>query len=168
MFIIAQLLGLIALIALVLSFQKNNKITLLKYQIISSFLYAVQYLLLNAYSGCFMNMACALRNIVFSNYEKKVPKKYLILTIITMILLSALSYKESISLLPCIACIIYSISLSQPNLTITRITHIISCTLYIIYNKKVLAITGLICTIVELSSSIIAILKYDLPKLKKN
>lgn len=167
MFIIAQIIGLFALIALVLSFQKNDKKTLLKFQIVSSFLYSIQYLLLNAFSGCFMNIACALRNIVFSHYDKKIPKIYLILTIITMTILSALSYKTPISILPGIACIIYSISLSQPNLKITRITHIISCTLYIIYNIKVVAITGLICTIVELSSSIIAILKYDLPKLKK-
>ena len=42
-FIIAQILGLIALIVLIISFQKNDKKFLLKFQTISSLLYALQY-----------------------------------------------------------------------------------------------------------------------------
>ena len=42
-FIIAQVFGAIALIILIISLQKNNKKTLLKYQIFSSLLYAIQY-----------------------------------------------------------------------------------------------------------------------------
>ncbi len=41
-FIIAQIIGIFALIILMLSFQKNEKTLLLKYQIISSLLYAIQ------------------------------------------------------------------------------------------------------------------------------
>ena len=164
MFITAQLIGLIGLITLVLSFQKNNKNTLLKYQVASSLLFSIQYLLLNASSGFFMNITCAIRNIIFSYYKNNIPKRYLILTIITMIILSALSYQEPISILPCIACVIFTISIYQNNLTITRITESISATLFIIYNIKVLAITGLISTLIELSSALIAIYKYDLKK----
>lgn len=164
MFIIAQIIGIFALIALVLSFQKNNKRTLLKYQITSSFLYATQYLLLKAMSGFFINIVCAIRNIIFSYYEKKVPKIYLIITIITMIILTILSYNQPISILPGIACIIFSIALSQNNLKITRIVEVISCILYIIYNIKVKALSGLICILTELTSTLIAIYKYDLKK----
>ena len=41
-FIIAQIIGIFALIILMLSFQKNEKTLLLKYQIISRLLYAIQ------------------------------------------------------------------------------------------------------------------------------
>ena len=47
-FIIAQIIGIIALIILMISFQKNTKRKLLTYQIVSSFLYAIQYFFLKA------------------------------------------------------------------------------------------------------------------------
>lgn len=53
-FVIAQCLGGIALFILVLSLQKNEKEKLLKYQVLSSLLYTLQYLFLNALTGCFI------------------------------------------------------------------------------------------------------------------
>ena len=55
MFYIAQLFGIIALVILITSFQKNKKYPLLKYQIFSSLLFALQYLFLNAITGCLMS-----------------------------------------------------------------------------------------------------------------
>lgn len=83
-----------------------------------------------------------------------------------MILASSLSYTGLISILPMIAVVIYSIALWNGNLTIIRITEIISCSLYIIYNINVLAITGLIATIIELLGALFAIFKFDI-KVKK-
>ena len=53
-FIIAQIFGLVALIILVISFQKNKKERLLKLQMFSSLLYAIQYVFLKAYTGFFI------------------------------------------------------------------------------------------------------------------
>ena len=61
-FIIAQIIGILALIILMLSFQKNEKKLLLKYQTTSSFLYAIQYIFLGAYTGSLMNLTCMVRN----------------------------------------------------------------------------------------------------------
>ena len=112
MFIFAQILGAIALFILVLSFQKNEKQSLLKYQIGSSLFFAAQYLCLQAYSGCLINIACIIRNILFKKYNgKQIPIHYLIFIICIMLVLSLFSYVGPISLLPCIACILYSCSL---------------------------------------------------------
>lgn len=162
MFIIAQIIGLIALMALVLSFQKNNKKTLLKYQIISNFLYALQYLLLSAMSGFFISIVCAIRNILYSYYQEKTPKIYLIIVLITITFLSLLSYTTPISILPGLACFIFSIALYQKDLSITRKIEVIACILYIIYNIRVKAISGLICILIELTSTLIAIYKFDI------
>ena len=106
MFIFAQILGAIALFILVLSFQKNEKQSLLKYQIGSSIFFAAQYLFLQAYSGCLINIACIIRNLLFRKYNgKQIPIYYLIFIICIMIVLSLFSYVGPISLLPCIACI---------------------------------------------------------------
>ena len=166
MFYIAQLFGIIALVVLIMSFQKNKKDTLLKYQIFSSLLFALQYLFLNAISGCLMNLMTMIRNLIYKKFNDKIPILYLILVIICMIILSLMSYNGIISLLPTLAVILYSIALWQKNLTITRITEIISCSLFIIYNIKVLAISGLISTFIEMFSAIIAICKFDIKKSK--
>ena len=166
MFYIAQLFGIMGLIVLIMSFQKNRKNTLLKYQIFSSLLFALQYLFLNAISGCLMNLMTMVRNIIYMKFDDKIPIIYLILIIICTIILSLISYSGTISLLPTLAVILYSIALWQKNLTITRITEVISCLLFIIYNIKVLAISGLISTFIEMFSAIVAIYKFDIKKSK--
>ena len=165
MFIFAQILGATALFILILSFQKNEKQSLLKYQIGSSIFFSAQYLCLQAYSGCLINIACIIRNILFRKYTgKRIPIYYLLFIICIMIVLSLFSYVGPISLLPCIACILYSCSLWQNNLNITRIVEVFSCSLYIIYNIKVFAYVGLISTIIELISALIAIYRFDIKK----
>lgn len=64
-----------------------------------------------------MNLATMLRNIIFKKYDNKVPLRYLIVTILIMLILSAFSYNGIISLLPTIAVINYSIAVSQKNQT---------------------------------------------------
>ena len=168
-FIIAQVFGALALTILIISLQKNNKNKLLMYQSVSSLLYAFQYLFLNAYTGCFMNLICMIRNLIFHRYTKTRPPVYLlIITIILMMFFSSLSYTGVISLLPMIAVILYSIALWNGNLTVIRIMEIISCTLYIIYNIKVLAIIGLIATVIELLGAVVAVYKFDISRRKKH
>ena len=164
MFYLAQIFGFTSLIILIISFQKNSKKTLLKYQIVSSSFEAIQYLLLSALSGCVMNITMCIRNLIFFKYKEKIPNIYLIFIIIVMTILSLISYNGAISLLPCIGSIIYTIALAKSNITITRITNTITCILYLIYDIKVLAIAGMISTITELISTIIAIIRYDLKK----
>ena len=168
-FIVAQIFGALALTILIISLQKNSKTKLLLHQSISSLLYALQYLFLNAYTGCFINLICMIRNMIFNRYPKKRPPVYwLIITIVLMIFFSSLSYTGVISFLPMIAVILYSIALWHGNLTVIRTTEIISCSLYILYNIKVLAITGLIATIIELVGAIITVYKFDIKKKKEN
>lgn len=163
MIYLAQLFGFFALVILIISFQSNNKKTLLKYQIFSSLFFAIQYLCLNAITGCLMNLMTMIRNIIYKMF-KKTPLLFVSLIIIIMIILSVFSYNGLISLLPTIAVILYSVALWQKSLKITRITEIISCSLFIIYNINVLAIIGLISTIIELLFAIIAVYKFDIKK----
>ncbi len=168
-FIIAQIIGILALIILMLSFQKNEKKLLLKYQIISSFLYALQYVFLGAYTGSLMNLTCMVRNFIFNKYNnKKVPIHWLIIIVILMIVFLLISYVRTISLLPMLAVVLYSIAVWYGNLKLIRCTEVISCTLFIVYNIRVLAITGLIAIMIELIAALIAIYRFDIKKLNSN
>ena len=168
-FVIAQIIGAVALIILMLSFQRNEKKILLKYQTISSFLYAVQYAFLGAYTGCLMNLTCMVRNYIFNKYDKnRVPIYWLIIVVILMIAFSLMTYIGIISLLPMFAVVLYSVAVWYGNLKLVRCTEVISCSLFIIYNIRVLAITGLIATVIEMMAALIAIYRFDVKKLKVN
>lgn len=170
-FITAQIIGAIALCVLMLSFQKNSKETLLKYQIISSLLYAIQYIFLKAYTGSLMNLTCMLRNCIFKVYDnkkEKVPLVWLIVVVIAMVVLSLITLNGWISFLPMIGVISYSIALWIGNLKVVRVIEVFSCILFIIYNIKVLAITGLIATVIEMIAAMVAIYKFDIRKCDKD
>ena len=163
-FIIAQIIGILALNILMLSFQKNEKKLLLKYQTISSLLYAIQYAFLGAYTGSLMNLTCMARNFIFNKYNNKVPIYWLIIIVVLMIIFSLITYIGIISLLPMFAVVLYSIAVWYGNLKLIRCTEVISCSLFIVYNIRVLAITGLIATIIELIAALIAIYRFDIKK----
>ena len=164
-FILAQIFGLFALCILGYSFQKDNKKNLLGLQTISSLFFALQYMFLFAWTGALMNFICIVRNHTFNKYKKnKIPTKIVLILMVLMIILSYISWAGWISILPTIAIIAYTLALTQSKLKIIRMTEILSCTLFIIYNIKVLAITGLISTIVELLLASIAIVRYDILK----
>lgn len=162
-FVIAQIVGGIALIILIISFQGNNKEKLLRHQIVSSLLYAIQYAFLGAYTGSLMNLTCMIRNFIFKRYKTERPPLYwLIIVIILMVIFSLFTFNSFISLLPMLAVVLYSISLWNGNLKIVRVVEIISCSLFIIYNIKVLAYTGLIATVIELLGAIFAFYKFNI------
>ena len=167
MFYLTQVFGLIALIILISSFQQNNKKKLLKYQIFSSVFFSVYYLLLNATTGFLVNAMNVIRNIMFSKLGKKIPIFYSGIVVSFFIVMSIVFYDGLISLLPFIATIMYTIVISQKNLTITRIVVLITCLLSIIYNIEMSAVTALIASILEFTSVVISIYRFDIKKKKR-
>ena len=148
-------------------FSKKWKKLLLKYQTMSSFLYAIQYAFLGAFCGSLMNLTCMARNFIFNKYNNKVPIYWLIIIVLLMITFSLITYVGIISLLPMFAVVLYSIAVWHGNLKLIRYTEVFSCCLFIVYNIKVLAITGLIATIIELIAALIAIYRFDIKKPKQ-
>lgn len=166
-FIIGQIIGVFALVMLVLSLQNNNKTMLMKYQMFSSLLYAIQYCFLGAYTGCLLNLACVFRNYIFGRYENtRIPIIWLILVIALIVVFSLISYTTPISLLVMFGIILFSVSMWYGNLTYIRIAEVIACSLLMIYNIKVLAFTSCIATAIEITSVLLAIYRFDLKKLK--
>lgn len=167
-FIMSQIIGGIGLLFLVYSLQKNNRKKLLKYQVLSSFSFALQYFLLGAYSGGFMHFMCMVRNHLFSKYKKgSVPFMLLLTILLIIVILSLISYVGFISLLPMMAVVMYSCALWYGNLTYIRIIEVIGCTLFVIYSIYVVSISGVIASLVEISSALVAIFRFDLKKKKK-
>lgn len=167
-FIVAQLIGLCALFMLILSLQNNNNKMLMKYQMFSSLLYAIQYAFLGAYTGCLLNLACVFRNYIFGRNESgRVSVIWLLVVIVLIVGFSLISYTDIVGLLVMFGIILFSIAMWYGNLTFMRVGEAIACTLLMIYNIKVLAFTSCIATMIEISTVLIAIYRFDLKKLKK-
>lgn len=164
-FIIAQVMGVLALVFLVYSFQNDNKKTLLKFQVGSSFLYAMQYLFLGAFTGCLMNMMCMIRNYLFGRDEDiDITLRWLLIILGGMSLLAMFTYDGFISLLPFFAVFSFTISLWIGNLRLIRIVEAVAAILFIVYSIFVYAITGIFAYLFELSTVLFAIYRFDIMK----
>ena len=124
-------------------------------------MFCLQFLYLNAYSGFFMNFMTLTRNYIYSKYKNKVPIIWVLLIILMMVILSLVSYDGFISILPCLAVVIFTISLTSSNLTTIRIGDIVSCSLFLIYNFYVRAYAGAVATVLELLFTVVAVIRFD-------
>lgn len=167
-FIISQIIGVFALALLVISFQKKSRNSLIKLQTGSSLLYSLQYLFLGAFSGSIVHFICAVRNVIFYKFEKKVPLKYLIITIVVMLSTLFITYDGLISVLPVLATVLYSTALWKGDVKIIRIIDIICCLLFIAYALRVSALMAFLATIIEMISALVGLYEYDFkPRIKK-
>ena len=158
-FITAQVIGLVAIIVDMLSFQKNSKNELLKLQIASNFLFAVQYMFLGAFSGALINVVCMARNYLFRKF-KKIPFYLLLIVLVAFVVFTVVTYDGPESLLPLFAMSIYTLALYTGNTTKIRLAEINGCILMIIYHVMVLAIFGTIATALVMASTIVAMVRY--------
>ena len=167
-FWIAQILGFIAMIFLALSFRKNRKNNILKYQNYSNAIMAIQYIFIEGYEGLAMYIMCLVRNFTYSRYKNgETPKVFFILILTLMIFLSMLTFKNIYSLLPLLGIGLNSYGLWQKKLKVTRRCELTSAVLVTIYNLIVRSYTGALTTGIEGVLTIIAIINYDILKRRK-
>lgn len=87
--LITQVVGLIAFIFLTISFTKKNKKEIIKYQIASSSIFTLHYILLNAVGGIVTSLIILFRNILYykcPSKQKKLSNICIILFIISGII----------------------------------------------------------------------------------
>lgn len=162
MIIVSYVFGVVAIISLIISFQINDKNSLFKYQIISSFASFFQYLLIGGLMGAFMNLVAGVRNCVFKRYESKIPVFILIFFIILITFLSMISFDGNISLLPMLAVLNYSYALWTLDLRLIRIIVVFSSLLFLVYDVCIFSITGFILHFLEMSSALVSIYRFGL------
>ena len=163
MFILAQVFGFISLVVVVISLQAKQKQRLLRLQILSNLFLFAQYACLGTISGCLMCLLGLGRNFLYGRF-KKVPRTLVAAIVLLIIILAIFSYDGPLSLLPCLATVVYTIGLSSRKMLFVRLADIAACLFYLVYNINVGAYFAIITTLVELSSSAIGIVRLDLKK----
>ena len=164
-FIFAQIFGLLGALAMLLSNWQKTRNKVLSLLILDSICYSMQYILLRAITGAFINIVGLVRTIIFKykgKYKILQSKLILFLILSVYLLVGILTYDGIISILPVVSSIIYTSTLWQDNVRIIRIGTFSMILTYFIYNIAVEAYTGAFVEGILLISSVLAIVKLDI------
>lgn len=155
--IIGNIFGIIGLIYSAVAYHKKEKKDILKLLIISNSLSLIQYIFLQAYTGCITIIISIIRNIIALKKKNKNENIILAIFIILYIVMGIITYNSIFSILPIIASIIYVIGIWNGNENIIRKTGLINMYLWLIYSISTFAVAGAIQNIILIISTHIAI-----------
>ena len=158
----AQGLGFIYALFLMLSnFGKTTKQILLL-QTISFFFKSVHYYLLGGISGFLTSIISMLRNLIFTKIKSN--KTWTIVFILIYLIIGFMTYTTLGSILPIIATIFYTIIVNKNNPSYLRWGMLITSIIWLLYNIYIISYSGIITQVIILFSNVIAIIKLDKKK----
>lgn len=165
--IIVQGVGYLALLFSILSFQKNKRIAILLFMLVSLLLYVVHYFLLNARTGALMNLIEA--GVVFVAYQKETKawaqhKFWPYLFSFCFIIAGILTSKTYMGSLPVIAQIFGTVAVWQNNSRAIRFIMLVPRPLWFIYNFTVGSYAGMAAEVFIFLSVVVGIVRFDILK----
>ena len=162
-FIVAQIIGILAISVYALSLHQKTKAKVIVCRIIANVFYTFEYLFLHAFSGVGTNLIDVIQTFVFYQYakkDKKIPLIWVVLYIIIIILIGFFTYQNIFSIFPVVLCVISVYGIWQDNLRVNRILSVFILSMWMIYNFKVLAYTNACGNLFQVISAIIAVYRF--------
>lgn len=158
--IIAQTLGIVAVMFSVLSFQAKSDKPLLIMQTGGSFLFCIHYVMIGAYTGLAMNAVGIVRNIVYYNKDKKIFSGKLPPVIFGCMaaVFGAFTWQGWHSLFIIVGIVINSVCMSMRDPQNIRKSILVTSPLVLVYNIFELSIGGILNESLSIISSVIGIL----------
>jgi len=168
--LLAQFFGLLALCSIVTAMQIKDKNRSLVAIGLANLFFAINFLLLEAYSGSVVCFLAVIQAIVFYTYNKKgkeIPKYIVALFVIAILIAGVYSYSNIYSIFPLIASMLNIFGMYTKNMKVFRIINLVISMSWIIYDIVSGAYTSLLSHLISLTSVIIAIIRYDIKKANK-
>lgn len=171
--IIAQAIGIIAMVFNILSYQGKRQKTVIALQLFGAGLFAVNFLMLGAAVGGILNIIATVRAVVFLFKDKlKADRIYwliaFVMSYITVYILNFTVFDKEISaynlvieILPVIGMIALTIGFRLKKAADVRKCGLISSPAWLIYNIAVGSWGAIICEILTLVSIFVGIFRYD-------
>lgn len=170
MFIAAQIVGFIASAINIFTIQIKQKKQILFGFMTVNLLFAINFILLQSYSGaviCFISAIQTLINYRLEVKQIEFPKWLIPIYILVSFFCGIATYQGFIDILPVAGSILYTVSIIQKKeMNLRRIT-LVNTILWLIYNLLVMAYTSAISEVFFLTSNLIAIYRYDIKKQKE-
>lgn len=166
-FWITQIIGLLGLLFIIISFQKDKKSFTLINHIFGSLSFVIHFILLNAWTGAAVNIVSAGRAYVFHIKESnKLLNKRIIMYLFILFFWIAgyLTWQSYLSLLPVISLTITSFALWSKKTKHMRLLFLAGRPTWIIYNFLVGSYAGLLTEAFIVTSLGIAIIRFDVLK----
>ena len=168
--IIAQSIGFIALVFIVLSFQKNKRSRILLFLIFAQISFVVHFGFLGAWTAVAMNAISATRTYIFNQKESKSwanNRIWFYLFLALFWIAGILVWEGYYSLFPILAMTAETIGLWMEKTKHIRILSLIPRPLWFTYNFIVGSYAGMITEVFVFSSIIIGIFRFDVSKAKR-
>ena len=174
--IIAQIIGIFAAAMNILSYQMKSKRNLLIMQLMGSFMFSFNYIILGAYMGGLMNVLAVIRALLFINQKRmRINGKLLIsLFVFAFVACYVMTFtllgKEPtpknliIEALPVIGMTFVTFSFNMKNATAVRIIGLsANSPCWLVYNVCSGSIGAIICEVVSIISLVVGIIRHDIP-----
>ena len=159
-----QGIGYLALLFVILSFQKNSRVKLLVYMLIGVALFVLHYALLRAWIGSVMNLIeAAMVFVAFKKETTKWAKKrlWLYVAIGAYVITGALTAKTVIDALPVLGQILGTIAVWQSKPRTIRFIMLAPRPLWFAYNLVVGSYAGVAAEVFILASVLVGIVRFD-------
>ena len=175
-YIIAQILGILAMAMIVISFQCKNKTTLLLIQLVGNVLFAANFFMIGAYVGGLLNTIAIVRALVYMRKDRlKLPIRLVNLFFIFLYFVSyALVFtvfgkaftltNAVVEMLPVIGMTALTFGFAGSNAKAVRLCSLINSPCWLIYNLINFSVGGILCEVFSLASLISAIIRLDFKK----
>lgn len=162
--ILIQLIGGLGILASIAAFQCRQHKYILGLRTLSEFIFAVQYLLLGAYTGMAADLLGCLRNLVFTRQiaAGKKTNGSILLFSLAFAAFGLLTWEGPKSLLVIFAKVLSTVAYGNKNPTVVRTIILLTSSSWLIYNIYVFSLAGILCEIVTLVSLIAGIIRMDL------
>lgn len=158
----AQLVGWMAMVFIVLSFQAKHRQRIILLILVGSIAWAAHFLLIGAYTGALLNLIGAARAFAFYKYggsDSRSP--WLLWGFITLFLVAGIAtWQGPISILPTLGMMISNIALWQRNEQRIRLLILLVSPLWLAYNVLSGSLPGVLNECFVTSSVLIALWRY--------
>lgn len=166
--LVIQFIGFLALAASLISFQFKKHGRILLFRTASELIFALQYILLGAWTAAIMDGISVVRNLLYTTLVKKnrSTTPVIVAFSIFVVITGLVAYDGIISLLPIISKLLTTVSYGMKKEKWLRFITLPSCIFWIIYNAYVGSLAGILADSMTLVSLLIAIYKFDFRKEK--
>ncbi len=170
MYTIAQLIGVIALVLAVISFQQKTHKYILVFQLAANVAFVLHFGLLGAYTGALLNAVALIRAIVFVNKGKLWADKkiWLFFFCALSVAVGVITWESALSILPILGMICTTVAFWIKTPKFVRLCAFPSSPLWLVYNLINQAWGGVLTEIINMTSIVVAIIRLDLNLSKKN
>lgn len=165
--IIAQAFGILGLIVIVSSFQFKDNKTFFLMQGAGSLFFFINFFMIGAYAGAFFNLTNLVRGLLYMKDREKPWKTILIEGLYTgcflfsVFLTNGDYFQMFLSALPFVALLFMTVCMKKGNPTHIRVSQIAYMSpAWIVHNIFNFSLGGLICEIINMISSLVALIRY--------